>query len=525
MPTATWTLEMEDIVTAGTYTDISSYMQSANWSMGYSAPYEPLARESTLSVVLDNSDQRFSPEYTSGTYYGKLLPGILIRLKSTDPADSTVRTMFIGWVGSIRPTAGLSPDTCEIQAQGWMSRAMTAETSITVMENTTADAVIDKLLETSRVYPPGTSAWFLGVVGQSELDETTKLGDIETIFKSETGVSTFLFAGDNWTDNTTLWGACQDTCGREYGRMWQARDGVLYFNNRHHIIKDVTTDFTFTNTMSDMQYEYGDPADMANVVKVKAQTRRETAAQVLAGLENAVAISGGGGTVDVTFVIESQDSGVSLAVKSPTTPAQTTDFLANTNADGSGTNITSDVTAAIPAATSLATRVTVTYTNANASNGYILAGAQLRGTKLDQFAVVEESQQDDTSIASYGRRELAWEYAMDTTTLASGIAGFIKDERVNPRGIVSSISFKPNTSAALLTAALTHSIFARIAVTETQTGISSAPYFLINETHEVVANDYSVVWGLEPASATTYWILGDASSTFDNSTVPRLGPI
>jgi hypothetical protein len=139
--------------------------------------------------------------------------------------------------------------------------------------------------------------------------------------------------------------------------------------------------------------------------------------------------------------------------------------------------------------------------------------------------VVEESVQEDTSIASYGRRELTWDYSMDSANLASNMASFIKDERVNPRGIVRSVSFKPNSSAALLTAALTHSIFARIVLTETQTGISSEPYFLINETHEVTASDYSVSWGLEPASATTYWILGDATSTFDNSTVPRLGPI
>jgi hypothetical protein len=357
------------------------------------------------------------------------------------------------------------------------------------------------------------------------LEQTTRLGSTSTFFVSETGVSTFLFAGDNWTDSTTLWGACQDTCGREYGRMYQARDGVLHFNNRHHIITDVTTDFTFNDTMSDMSYEYGNPSDMANVVKVKARTRRETASQVVAGLENAVAISGGGGTVDVTYVIESQSSGVSLAVKSPIVPAQTTDFLVNTSSDGSGSNITSDVTASIPSETSLATRVTVTYTNANASAGYILAGAQLRGTKLDSFAVVEESVQEDTSIASYGRRELTWDYSMDSANLASNMASFIKDERVNPRGIVRSVSFKPNSSAALLTAALTHSIFARIVLTETQTGISSEPYFLINETHEVTASDYSVSWGLEPASATTYWILGDATSTFDNSTVPRLGPI
>ncbi len=524
MPTATWTLEMEDIVTAGTYTDISSYMQSANWSMGYSAPYEPLARESTLSVVLDNSDQRFSPEYTSGTYYGKLLPGILIRLKSTDPADSTVRTMFIGWIGSIQPSPGVAPDNCVIQAQAWMSRAQLSEVSIAVMENTTYDAVLDQVLETSRVYPPGTSAWFLGVVGQSNLDQSTKLGDTATFSNFEAGVSSLLYAGDNWTGNTSVFGACQDTCGRAYARMWQARDGSLHAINRNKLITDKTTDFAFANTMSDMEYEFGDPEDMANHVAVKARTRRETAAQVVAGLQNPVAVSGSGGTVDVTYIVEDQSSGAPLAVKSPITPVQTTDFLCNTASDGSGTNITSDVTASIDSDTSFATRVTARYTNANSSAGYILAGAQLRGTRLDEFAVVETTQSDDTSIAAYGKRQLTWPYSADSTDTADAIGDFIMRERKDPRGRVKNISFKPQTSAALLTAALSNSIFSRIAVTETQTGLSSQPYFLLSETHSVEPSDYSVVWGLEAASATDYWVLGTSTLGSDpNGTV--LGPL
>jgi len=520
MPTPAWTLAIDGIVSAGTFTDISSYMKTATWSIGFASPYEPIARESTLSVVLNNSDQRFSPEYTSGAYYGNLEPGLVIRLQSTDPADSTVRINFIGWVGSIQPTAGVSPDECTIEAQAWMSRAQLSEVSIAVQEDTTYDAVLDKILETARVYPPGTSAWFLGVTGQSELGQNTELGATSTFSNFEAGISEFLFAGDNFSGSTSIFGAFQDTVGREYGRCWQARDGSLHGINRHNLIKKKTTDVTLSNSFSDMAYEYGDPQDMANMVSVKARTRRETAAQVVAGLQNPVSIAGGGGTVDLTYVVESQDSGVSLAVKSPISPVQTTDFLVNTASDGTGTNITTSVTASIPSATSFATRVTVTYTNANASAGYITFG-QLRGTKLDEFAVVEQTQSDDTSIATYGKRQLTWEYAADSTTTADAIGEFILLERKDPRGRVKSLSFKPQTTAALLTAALTHSIFARVVVTETQTGLSSQPYFLLSETHAIEASDYSVLWGLESASATNYWVLG--TNTLGDNT--KLGPL
>ena len=86
---------------------------------------------------------------------------------------------------------------------------------------------------------------------------------------------------------------------------------------------------------------------------------------------------------------------------------------------------------------------------------------------------------------------------------------------------MTHVSFKPQTSAALLTAALTHSIFARIAITETQTGISSQPFFLLSETHRVEPSDYSVVWGLESGTATDYWVLG--TNTLGDNT--NLGPL
>ena len=518
MASPTWRLYLRDIVTNGTYTEISSYLESGGWSLGFGAPYEPMARESTLSVTLNNADKRFSPEFSSGAYYGKLEPGILIKLTSTDPADSTVRTMFVGWVDSVIPTAGASPDKAIITAQGFNARAALSEVSIPIQENVTYDAVLDKILETSRVYPPGANAWYLGVVGQSEIGQTTELGSVSTFSDFESGISTFLFAGDSWSDNTSVYGAMQETVGREYGRLYSKRDGVLKAVNRHYLIRQKTVDYAIT-TFSDMDYQYGASQDMANLVNVRAATRRETATQVVAGLQNPVSISAGG-TVDVTYVIEGQSSGEKVAVKNPITPAATTDFLCNAASNGSGTNLTSSCTGAIVSDKSFATRVTVRYSLSGSTNGYITFG-QLRGTKVDQFAVVEQSKQDDDSIRDYGRRQLTWNYNMDSIDTANSVADFILRERKDPRGRVKTISFKPTTSAAILTQALTRSIFDRVTVTDAQTGLSAAPYYIITETHAFEAQDYSVVWHLEPTSATDYWVLG--TNTLGQTTT--LGPL
>jgi hypothetical protein len=45
----------------GTYDDVTSRVISANWKLGMRVPYSDIVDESTLDLVLDNSDKRFHP--------------------------------------------------------------------------------------------------------------------------------------------------------------------------------------------------------------------------------------------------------------------------------------------------------------------------------------------------------------------------------------------------------------------------------------------------------------------------------
>ena len=76
MPT-TWTIAV-DWSRNGSFTDtndsITDRVIEAIWFVGQKQPYQEVADNSMLTLLLDNSDGRFSPENASSPLYGSLVP-------------------------------------------------------------------------------------------------------------------------------------------------------------------------------------------------------------------------------------------------------------------------------------------------------------------------------------------------------------------------------------------------------------------------------------------------------------------
>lgn len=79
-----------------TWTDITSYVREVSTSRGRSSELDTYSAGS-CSVVLDNRTRLFDPEYSAGTYYGKLTPLRPIRIRVT-PSGGTIRSIFFGFV-------------------------------------------------------------------------------------------------------------------------------------------------------------------------------------------------------------------------------------------------------------------------------------------------------------------------------------------------------------------------------------------------------------------------------------------
>ena len=88
-------------VVSPTWTDISSFVYSMNIDRGRSDDWGTFYGSAT--VTLNNRARTFDPFYTSGTYYGKLLPRRQIRILAIDPNTMISHPVFRGFVAGWPP--------------------------------------------------------------------------------------------------------------------------------------------------------------------------------------------------------------------------------------------------------------------------------------------------------------------------------------------------------------------------------------------------------------------------------------
>lgn len=84
-------------VASPTWTDVSSYVRAVSTRRGRGDDLAVFTGTATLT--LSNRDRRFDPFYTTGPYYGKLLPRRQIRIRATSGANTypVFRGYIAGW--------------------------------------------------------------------------------------------------------------------------------------------------------------------------------------------------------------------------------------------------------------------------------------------------------------------------------------------------------------------------------------------------------------------------------------------
>jgi hypothetical protein len=83
-------LTFDDISVTTTHNKdvITAYVIDANLSAGFSDEMRHVADVGQAFFKLDNGDRRFSPAYTAGSLYGKLLPNRPVRVQATSGATT-----------------------------------------------------------------------------------------------------------------------------------------------------------------------------------------------------------------------------------------------------------------------------------------------------------------------------------------------------------------------------------------------------------------------------------------------------
>ena len=212
-PMTTWTIAIDwdrNGDYSGTQDDVTSCVISATWSLGMRTPFQTTADNATLTLNLDNTDRRFSPENPSSPLFGKLVPQRPVRIQSND--GTTTRTHWVGWIDSIQPVVGrYGARTVELVAVGAMQFLKATETALPLQQNKRTDEVIADLIKEVVIPPALNRAWVLGRTGNSELGISTALATTEAYSDLEPGVLHLGIAADNWVRQGGYTDAAQDS--------------------------------------------------------------------------------------------------------------------------------------------------------------------------------------------------------------------------------------------------------------------------------------------------------------------------
>jgi hypothetical protein len=420
----------------GAQDDVTSRVLSAKWFLGMRQPWQDLADNSRLELVLRNDDRLYSPENTASALNGKVLPQRPVRIQSND--GTTTRTHWVGWIDELQPAVGRNGERAIIiVARGALKFYRDAETKLQLQENKKTSDIIAELIKEVVMPPALSQAWILGRVGNSELGASTYLADTSAYSALDTGTLTLDIAADNWVldgasdakkQSFDVYRAIGDVTAAERGRFFFDREGKAVFWNRHKLLQGGTPAATFDDTMTEMVYSYAGMDHLKNEVIVVSHPRRQGASSTdtLWELGESV-INVAAGKTRKLYVQYEDDSGKRIGARNVAVDLPSLAFAQGT------------ATVTVEAKANGAELVLVNSGTVDA----VVTALKVVGRKIFDDGEIEASALDSGSIIDYGRRTLKLNLpSIDNVQQAQYIADFERDRRKQPKGMVNAVTVK-----------------------------------------------------------------------------------
>lgn len=366
--------------------DISAYVLRAAWSHGRPNGPPDRAPAGNITILLDNSDSRFSPYNTSSPYYGKVRPNLKVRVTMQVSGVVEVVVQAQGFLQTIIPSVGevIGVSTAELTAYGPLSQFATGEFEVALQENIATGAAIVALLNGD--------------------DFPTAERSIDT--GQETLSKWWVHKGNSRID------CIQELADAELGTIREGRAGELIFDDRSHAFsaspdsRAGAVQATYgTGTLRPWNLKELDSLPgIFNYVQANVRTFNNSETVTL--ITHCDVRNGQGGRP--LLVPAGQTVAVVLEYPAPTSPAGyiavqewgLVTYEANTSEDATGTDITSDVAAS---RTELGPRLRLEFTNAGGSDAYLVV-LSVQGTAIVESDPIPIESKDDTSIGLYRKR-------------------------------------------------------------------------------------------------------------------------
>lgn len=467
----------------------------------------------SLELQVLDADGRFQPQNTGGPYGSGLMIGR--RVQVTMELGGSEVSQFYGFITEITPEYVASDEHTPVRsilASDLLCLLGIRKVTTGTLLNKLTGELIDLLLD-NLGWEPGVATF-----DRIYLDTPTALlgGSGASWRYTDTGQTLIPYC--QW-EKTPIASAIRDIVEAEHGLFWIGKDGWVHYEDRHHRTTDRTSLATLTDDhISELVLRYTDQ-DLFNVIEVVAHPRSVGAAASVVfdaiGDNNGHEITAGASR-EYYVSYTDPETRRPCEVTDIVTPGSGTDYAANSAANGSGSNRTSDIAVTFEADDN--ERYMFTVTNTSATTLY-LTKLQLRATPLVAYDAVSQTAEDEASQAQFLKRDLTVDsYLLNSPTEAQDYADWLLIQHKDPHARIERLTlFDSNWTNALQI--LNREISDRVTIQSDKYNING-DFFIdgISLETDLVAGQVRCEWMLNGLAAETLFFTLDVD-TLDSAAV------
>lgn len=386
------------------YHDESAQLLDVSYERALQQPLGGIS-QALAEVNLDNTSGRYTPRFMGGS--GEMFTAQLPKR----PVIINAGFHYSGIDNMIPQFVGLTTKTPELSIQDKSTRLQAADF---------LDFIGNQFVDQSAMYTSLRSDQVIENI-------LTQLGFSTAQYDLDQGINIINFlemeVGDKFAD------IIDKITKAEYGHFYQDEEGKLRFENRQHwdsspynVVQRVL------NTSQVLEAKVPDTDHIINVVEVKAKPRAKQPAQVIMNFNTATLVSANS-TVEIWL---NYDDPI-LALTNPTYGGSDSYYLANEQSDGTGADVTTNIS--IKSISNFAKATKITFQNNSGSDSYITK-IVITGRPAKATSEIYYREQRDASVTAYEEKNIVVENDfIGDSNWAKSLAGLLLNDYSIPENI------------------------------------------------------------------------------------------